>query len=77
MSLNKDTKWGLIFVLVAVVAIGMAFLQHGEGYKRGQLDYSLGRVTYTVIEGKIIHIEGDAPDKEIDTHLSPIEEGVK
>jgi len=64
-------------VLAVVVVASLLIAGTWEGYKKGQIDYSLGRVTYTVIEGKIIHIEGDAPDKEIDAHLSPIEEGVK
>lgn len=78
MSRNKDTKeWVLSFVLASVAIACVSFALYTKGYKQGQIDYSLGRVTYTVIEGKIIHIEGDAPDKEIDAHLSPIEEGVK
>jgi len=77
MQLSESTERVLYFTLAIVGIASLILAGNWEGYKKGQIDYSLGRVTYTVIEGKIIHIEGDAPDKEIDAHLSPIEEGVK
>lgn len=77
MQLSESTERVLHFTLAIVGIASLILAGNWEGYKKGQIDYSLGRVTYTVIEGKIIHIEGDAPDKEIDARLSPIEEGVK
>ena len=70
---GMSMKLGLLFIaLVLLLCYGMFKSARDSGYKEGQIDYALNRIEYTVIEGKVIHIMGDAPGPEI--KLSPIEE---
>jgi len=62
------------FVFLSIILCLCVFLLcvnlYERGFKNGQVDYALKKIQYTVIEGKIIHIEGNAPKPDI--HLTPI-----
>ena len=65
-------KWLAPCLTAVAIVAAVGFSGYFRGYKEGQIDYALNRIEYTVIEGKVIHIMGDAPGPEI--KLSPIEE---
>jgi len=68
-----ERKKNLIFAAVLIVAVSVAFwIGNVYGYKTGQLDYARDKIEYTIIDGRIIHILGDAPLPE--TKLHPIKE---
>lgn len=56
-------------ILVLAILFGAGFLidkkGYDRGYKEGQINYSLGKIRYTVLEGKMIHFFGNAPVKEV------------
>jgi len=72
-------KKDVLLIATIVVAIAIVGLLTGYfgGYYAGQIDYARSHIRYTIIEGKIIHIMGDAPLPDPEIKLRPIEEGSK
>ena len=66
-------KWRLFTCFIVLLGLFGMFNEGKKlGYKKGQIDYAQHKVVYTVIDGQIIHIMGEAPPPEI--KLTPIPE---
>lgn len=72
MDKVERASWAtLVIGLFFGAAIGI-LIGTGTGYKTGQVDYARGKVEYTIISERIVHIMGLAPLPE--TKLHPIKE---
>lgn len=63
---EKIRMLGWIFLLCLLFVLGFfsyGKTQYDKGYRDGQINYSLGKIRYTVIEGRMIHFFDVVNDK--------------
>lgn len=58
--------WVILLLIVLFVCTGVVSYRIGydKGYQEGQINYSLGKIRYTVLEGKMIHFFGSVKNEE-------------
>lgn len=66
-----DNKGAIIFLIIFFIFIGFIAVSliannigYNEGYKEGQINYSLGKIKYTVMEGIKVHFYGTVEEKD-------------
>lgn len=52
-----------IFLVVGMV-VGFHQLGYNKGYQEGQINYSLGKIRYTVLDGLKVHFYGFVDEEE-------------
>lgn len=74
--MTKAEKICSVVIWASVLFMVSILIGRYSGYKEGQIDYARGKVAYTIVEDRVIHIMGKAPFPEVELHTIP-EEKVK